>query len=69
MSGRTDLYITPGYEFRVVDAYFTNFHQYQTSLIVLDAAFGGGEIVMNAYREASKLHYSFYEFGDAVLYI
>jgi len=69
MSGRTSLYISPGYEFQVVNAYFTNFHQYQTSLIVLDAAFAGAELVMKAYREASKLHYSFYEFGDAVLYI
>ncbi|MFL6253773.1 MAG: S-adenosylmethionine:tRNA ribosyltransferase-isomerase [Pyrinomonadaceae bacterium] len=68
-SGRTSLYITPGYNFRVVDAYFTNFHQYQNSLIVLDAAFGGTELVMQTYREASRLHYSFYEFGDAVLYL
>lgn len=67
--GRTGLYIKPGYEFQVVDAYFTNFHQYQTSLIVLDAAFGGSELVMQAYREASRRHYSFYEFGDAVLYL
>jgi S-adenosylmethionine:tRNA ribosyltransferase-isomerase len=69
MTGRTSLYITPGYRFRAVDAYFTNFHQYQNSLIVLDAAFGGMELVMKTYREASKLGYSFYEFGDAVLYI
>jgi S-adenosylmethionine:tRNA ribosyltransferase-isomerase len=69
MSGRTDLYVTPGYGFRVVDVYFTNFHQYQTSLIVLDAAFAGAELVMDAYREASRRHYSFYEFGDAVMYV
>ena len=68
-TGRTGLYVTPGYEFKVVDAYFTNFHQYQTSLIVLDAAFAGKELVMETYDEASKLHYSFYEFGDAVLYL
>jgi S-adenosylmethionine:tRNA ribosyltransferase-isomerase len=68
-SGRTGLYITPGYDFRAVDAYFTNFHQYQTSLIVLDVAFGGKELVMDSYREASQRHYSFYEFGDAVLYL
>lgn len=67
-SGRTRLYITPGYKFKVVDAYFTNFHQYQTSLIVLDAAFAGKDFVMETYNEASKLHYSFYEFGDAILY-
>jgi S-adenosylmethionine:tRNA ribosyltransferase-isomerase len=67
-AGRTGLYVTPGYKFKAVDAYFTNFHQYQTSLIVLDAAFAGKELVMETYNEASKLHYSFYEFGDAVLY-
>lgn len=66
--GRTNLYITPGYVFKVVDAYFTNFHQFQTSLIVLDAAFAGKELVLETYNEASKLRYSFYEFGDAVLY-
>jgi S-adenosylmethionine:tRNA ribosyltransferase-isomerase len=68
-TGRTHLYVTPGYKFKVVDAYFTNFHQYQTSLIVLDAAFAGKNLVMETYNEAAKLHYSFYEFGDAVLYL
>lgn len=67
--GRTNLYIQAGYEFRVVDGFFTNFHQYQTSLMVLDVAFGGEKLVMNAYREAARLLYSFYEFGDAVLYL
>jgi S-adenosylmethionine:tRNA ribosyltransferase-isomerase len=66
---RTKLYITPGYQFKAVDAYFTNFHQYQTSLIVLDAAFCGASLVRRAYRSASRKHYSFYEFGDAVLYL
>ncbi len=69
MTGRTRLYITPGYEFQVVDNYFTNFHQYQTSLIVLDVAFGGEKLVKKAYRNASKLKYSFFEFGDAVVYL
>lgn len=68
-SGRTNLYIAPGYEFQVVSAYFTNFHQYQTSLIVLDAAFAGEALVMEAYREAAKRGYSFFEFGDAVLFL
>lgn len=68
-AGRTRLYITPGYEFKVVSGYFTNFHQYQTSLIVLDAAFAGAELVMRSCREASAQKLSFYEFGDAVLYL
>lgn len=66
--GRTDLYITPGYTFGVVDIYFTNFHQYQTSLMVLDCAVAGEELAMCAYRTAAKRGYRFYEFGDAVLY-
>lgn len=67
--GSTKLYITPSYRFKVVDGFFTNFHQYQTSLIVLDAAFAGADVVKKAYRDASKRKYSFYEFGDAVLYL
>lgn len=66
---RTSLYINPGYRFRTVDAYFTNFHQQRTSMIVLDAAFGGSELVMRAYSEACAEHYSFFEFGDAVLIV
>lgn len=66
--GRTDLYITPGYRFGVVDLYFTNFHQYQTSLMILDCAVAGADLVMRAYRTAAKRGYRFYEFGDAVLY-
>ena len=68
-SGRTSLYITPGYEFRCVSGYFTNFHQYQTSLMVLDAAFAGTGLVKRAYRHASERRFAFYEFGDAVLYL
>jgi|SRR5882724_832553 len=68
-TGRTNLYITPGYEFRVVDAYFTNFHQHQTSLIVLDAAFCGRDLLKKIYLEGRNRHYSFYEFGDALLYV
>jgi S-adenosylmethionine:tRNA ribosyltransferase-isomerase len=68
-SGRTSLYVTPGYEFRCVTGYFTNFHQYQTSLMVLDASFAGTELVKRAYRHASERRFAFYEFGDAVLYL
>jgi S-adenosylmethionine:tRNA ribosyltransferase-isomerase len=66
--GKTGLYISPSYKFGVVDGYFTNFHQYQTSLLVLDCAFAGTENVMQAYREASRRGYEFYEFGDAIFY-
>lgn len=67
--GKTQVYCEPGYKFKAVDAFFTNFHQQQTSLIVLDCAFAGQDLVMRAYRGASKLTYGFYEFGDAVLYL
>jgi S-adenosylmethionine:tRNA ribosyltransferase-isomerase len=63
---RTSLYVTPGYDFRAVDAYFTNFHQQQTSMIVLDAAFAGTELAAAAYRHAVAANYGFFEFGDAV---
>lgn len=68
-SGRTDLYIQPGYDFRVIDGYFTNFHQYQTSLMVLDCAVAGQALARRAYAEAAALGFCFYEFGDAVLYL
>lgn len=67
--GRTSLYASPGFQFQIVDAYFTNFHQQQTSLIVLDCAFASQSLVMQSYREASERGYGFYEFGDAVLYL
>lgn len=67
--GRTGLYIKPGYEFKVVDRYFTNFHQYKTSLMVLDAAFCGKDLLMKSIEVAKDREYLFYEYGDAVLYI
>lgn len=67
--GRTRLYAYPGFEFRAVDAFFTNFHQQMTSLIVLDCAFAGQSLVTQAYKEAARRQYEFFEFGDAVLYL
>lgn len=68
-TGKTSLYIRPGYEFNIVDRYFTNFHQYKTSLMVLDAAFCGYDLLMKSIEEAKKRKYLFYEYGDAVFYI
>lgn len=65
--GRTDLFITPGYEFRVVDALITNFHFPRSTLLMLVCAFGGVDLVMKAYREAVEKEYRFYSFGDAML--
>ncbi|MFW6114083.1 MAG: tRNA preQ1(34) S-adenosylmethionine ribosyltransferase-isomerase QueA, partial [Actinomycetota bacterium] len=65
MDGSTDLYIYPGFHFRVVDALVTNFHLPKSSLLLLACAFGGRELVLSAYREAVKAGYRFLSFGDA----
>jgi len=67
MTGETHLYITPGYEFKVVDALITNFHLPRTTMLVLVCAFAGRELVMRAYQEAIRLRYRFLSFGDAML--
>lgn len=64
--GETQLFITPGYTFRVVDALVTNFHLPKSTLLMLVCAFGGYENVMNAYREAIEKRYRFYSYGDAM---
>lgn len=65
--GYTDLFITPSYEFRIVDALITNFHFPRSTLLMLVCAFGGTELVLSAYREAVRERYRFYSFGDAML--
>lgn len=66
-SGRTSLFITPGYRFRAVDAMLTNFHFPRSTLLMLVCAFGGTELVLEAYDEAIRERYRFYSFGDAML--
>jgi S-adenosylmethionine:tRNA ribosyltransferase-isomerase len=66
-SGSTDLFIYPGFEFRVVDALITNFHLPRSSLLMLVSAFAGRELVMRAYQEAICQKYRFFSFGDAML--
>jgi len=65
--GATSLFITPGYEFRVVDALLTNFHLPRSTLLVLVSAFAGRERVLAAYREAVAARYRFFSYGDAML--
>lgn len=65
--GPTELYITPGHQFRAVDAILTNFHLPRSTLIVLIAAFAGLDTVKHAYRIAIQHRYRFYSFGDAML--
>jgi S-adenosylmethionine:tRNA ribosyltransferase-isomerase len=65
--GWTDLFIYPGYSFRVVDCLITNFHLPRSTLLLLVAAFAGRELLDRAYREAMEKEYRFYSFGDAML--
>lgn len=65
-SGDTDIFIYPGYEFRVVDALLTNFHLSESSLLMLVCAFGGYDRVMRAYRHAVEQRYRFFSYGDAM---
>ena len=65
--GRADLFITPGYPFRVVDALLTNFHLPRSTLLMLVAAFAGLETIRRAYTEAIRMRYRFYSYGDAML--
>jgi len=64
--GITNLFIYPGYRFKVIDALITNFHLPRSTLLMLVSAFAGKEKVLNAYREAVKMGYRFYSFGDAM---
>ncbi len=66
-SGPTNLYILPGYRFKVVDGMVTNFHLPKSTLIMLVSAFAGRERVLNAYEAAKQEGYRFYSFGDAML--
>lgn len=65
--GTTDLFITPGYTFKVVDTMVTNFHLPKSTLIMLVSAFAGREKIMNAYKIAKQEGYRFFSFGDAML--
>lgn len=67
VSGWTDLFIRPPFEFRVVDALITNFHLPRSTLLMLACAFAGRERVLSAYGEAIRRGYRFYSYGDAML--
>jgi S-adenosylmethionine:tRNA ribosyltransferase-isomerase len=64
--GRTDIFIYPGYEFKVIDGLITNFHLPESTLIMLVSAFCGRENTLEAYRIAVRQRYRFYSFGDAM---
>jgi S-adenosylmethionine:tRNA ribosyltransferase-isomerase len=66
-SGETDIFITPGYQFRAIDALMTNFHLPRSTLMMLVAAFSGLERILRAYEHAVQNGYRFYSYGDASL--
>lgn len=67
--GFTNMFITPGYQFKIVDALITNFHLPKSTLLVLLSAFAGRDLVLKAYSEAIENGYRFYSFGDAMFIV
>lgn len=67
VSGWTDIFIYPGYEFKAISAQITNFHLPKSTLIMLVSAFATKDIILNAYKEAVKEKYRFFSFGDSML--
>jgi S-adenosylmethionine:tRNA ribosyltransferase-isomerase len=65
-AGWTNIFIKPGYDFKVVDAFSTNFHLPKSTLVMLVAAFAGRDFVLEAYRHAVEERYRFFSFGDAM---
>ena len=65
--GETEMFMTPGFPFKVVDALLTNFHLPRTTLLMLVAALAGTEFLRRAYAEAVRERYRFYSYGDAML--
>jgi S-adenosylmethionine:tRNA ribosyltransferase-isomerase len=69
LSGDTDLFIYPGFEYKRVGAMLTNFHLPKSSLVMLVAAFAGHEFVLEAYRHAVEMRYRFFSYGDCMLIV
>lgn len=66
---RTNLFITPGYNFKIVDHLLTNFHTPESTLLILVSTFAGYDFIMRAYKEAIEHEYRFFSYGDAMLII
>ena len=66
-SGWTDIFIYPGYRFKMIDGLITNFHLPESTLLMLVSALAGKDRIMAAYEEAVKQRYRFFSFGDAML--
>ena len=67
--GWTEIFIYPGYKFKVIDGLITNFHLPRSTLLMLVSAFAGRELILSAYEEAVRWRYRFFSFGDAMLII
>lgn len=67
VSGFTDIFIYPGFDYRAIDALITNFHLPKSSLMMLVSAFSGRDMIMGAYRHAVEAEYRFFSFGDAMI--
>ncbi|WP_369671397.1 S-adenosylmethionine:tRNA ribosyltransferase-isomerase, partial [Enterococcus faecium] len=65
-SGWTSIFITPGYQFKVVQAFSTNFHLPKSTLVMLVSAFAGRDLTLEAYQHAIDERYRFFSFGDAM---
>lgn len=65
--GDTQIFIYPGYQFKILDGLITNFHLPQSTLLMLVSALAGKDYIMKAYQEAVKEKYRFFSFGDAML--
>ena len=68
-SGDTDIFIYPGYHFKMIDALITNFHLPESTLLMLVSALAGKENIMQAYEEAVREKYRFFSFGDAMFIV
>ena len=65
-SGYTDIFIYPGYKFKIVDNLITNFHRPKSTLVMLVSALAGRENILNAYKVAQENNYRFFSFGDSM---
>ena len=68
-SGWTEIFIYPGYQFKIMDGLITNFHLPESTLLMLVSAFAGKEKIMAAYKEAVRERYRFFSFGDAMFIV
>jgi len=66
-SGETDIFITPGYQWKFIDGLITNFHVPKSTLLMLVSALASKEFILEAYEKAKKENYRFFSFGDSML--